>query len=259
MQTDACGRLTEAWDTAVATFLDGGPAIPPQFERWARGYQGRGRGEVVWDAFPEPFLGSLDRRPGGVFLALNPGRAHLDFQGRYGVFADEIRAAGSYATWAASWPYLRNPWVSAKGRNRHHASRLTFLRRWLHSEDLVGDAMVGFELYPWHSTSVTAAMKPDRNFVRQWVWEPLVELNAPVFAFGAACFHVLEDALGLKPVVCLGAGGKDYGSTVESRAVTVYKDDASGVTVIAERHQGGAGPPSSQETNRLHDALQAWT
>ena len=116
----ACSRLCSGWDEIVDAFLDGGPAAPARLKAWANSYQGRGRGSVVWEAFAEPFLGRLDQRPAGVVLALNPGIAHLDFQGRSGVFADEIRAMGSYTVGAASWPYLRDSWVVVKGRNRHH-------------------------------------------------------------------------------------------------------------------------------------------
>jgi hypothetical protein len=44
-----------------------------------------------------------------VFLALNPGVSHPEFQHRDGIFAEEIRQLGSYHAWAAGWPYLRHP------------------------------------------------------------------------------------------------------------------------------------------------------
>ncbi len=60
---------------------------------------------------------------------------------------------------AETWPYLRDPWIETKGANRHHGSRLQFLRRWYADERLRPERMVGFELYPWHSTSVTAPIR----------------------------------------------------------------------------------------------------
>ncbi len=253
----ACSRVVTAWDDAVRGFLAGASPVPQEMRRWADSYRGRGRGEVVWDAFPEPFLGRLGPGLVGVFFALNPGQAHLDFQGRDGVFADEIRTIGSYSGWAATWPYLRSPWVTEKGRNQHHASRFRFLCEWQNNPSLPPSAMAAFELYPWHSTAVTAAMRPNPHDVRRWVWEPVGELGAPVFAFGAPWFAVLEQ-LGLRAVARLGAGGNDYGSAVPSRAVAVYRDEATNVTVIAERHSGGAGPPSRVETERLRDAVVAY-
>jgi hypothetical protein len=106
-------ELTDYWDQAIGRFLAGGRAVPPDDRRmrsWFEAYRGRGRGEVNLDALPEPYQGALDRRPVGVFLGLNPGEANLDFQGRSGRFADEIRLHGTYSAWAATWPYLRDPW-----------------------------------------------------------------------------------------------------------------------------------------------------
>lgn len=46
--------------------------------------------------------------------------------------------------------------------------------------------MLLFELYPWHSTSVTAAIRPPAEIIDQFVWQPIAELPAQeVFAFGA--------------------------------------------------------------------------
>ena len=93
-----CAELTAYWDQAIDRFLAGGPAVPPdpRMRSWAEAYRGRGRGAVNLHALPEPYLGALDRQPVGVFLALNPGQAVLDFQGRWGLFADEIRRHGTY-------------------------------------------------------------------------------------------------------------------------------------------------------------------
>ena len=241
----------------MADFLAGGQGIPAPLRRWATSYQGRGRGVVKWDALPEPFLGPLTRKPVAVFLALNPGRADLRFQGRDGIFAEEIRAHASYSVWAASWPYLRKPWIEIKGKNRHHASRLQFLRTWTGDSALQGSAMVSFELYPWHSTVVRGAMRPDPSVVKEFIWEPIAELVAPVFAFGAPWFPILEEGLGLRCVDRLGHGGRAFGSAVARRSVAVFKSE-QGVTVIAEKHMGGAGPPSHKETLLLKKALMRW-
>lgn len=77
-----CAELTAYWDQAIGRFLGGGPAVPPdpRMRSWFETYRGRGRGEVNLNALPEPYQGALYRRPVGVFLALNPGQADLDFQ-----------------------------------------------------------------------------------------------------------------------------------------------------------------------------------
>ncbi|BAN04402.1 anti-phage DNA glycosylase Brig1 [Ilumatobacter coccineus] len=255
----AVERIQAGWNQYIERFLSGGGAVPPDLERWAESYQGTGTGAVEWDALPEPYLGDLRGDVRGVFLALNPGEAVLEFQGRDGVFADEIRGFGSYSDWASSWAYLRDPWVEVVGPNRHHRSRLKFLRRWVGEPTLPASAMVGFELYPWHSKAVKGAMRPPAAYVREWVWEPIAELDAPVFAFGAAWFDVLEHGLGLRVVARLGPGGEDYGSAVESRAVLVLRDEQTGVTVIAEKHMGSAGPPNADETDLLRAAVGRYT
>ena len=240
----------------VADFLAGGDDLVPTLRHWAASYRGSGTGQIEWDALPEPFLGPLTR-PRGVFLALNPGRADLAFQGRDGIFAREIRAAGSYSAWAASWPYLRDPWVAAKDTNRHHSSRLRFLRDWVGDRRLPESVMVGFELYPWHSARVTARMCPDQSVIEEFVWRPIVELGAPVFAFGAPWAPILEKDLGLQVVDRLGPGGRRYPTAIACRKVTVLKTD-NGVTVIAEQHAGSAGPPSREETAHLRQAVEGW-
>jgi hypothetical protein len=254
-----CAELTASWDRAIGRFLVDGPAVPPdpQMRSWAEAYRGRGRGAVTRDALPEPYLGALDRRPAGVFLALNPGQAVLDFQGRSGLFAAEIRRHGTYSAWAATWPYLRNPWVAAMGPNRHHTSRLKFLRTWTGQPTLTADAMVAFELYPWHSTAVTAPMRPDPGIVREFVWQPICELGAPVFAFGKPWFDLLEDKLGLQVVDRLGVGGRPYPTEVPSRRVLVLRDP-DGSVVIAERHLGSAAPPRRSEARVLREAIERW-
>ncbi|MDE0209024.1 MAG: hypothetical protein OXJ64_03995 [Boseongicola sp.] len=235
-----------------------GDALPAHLESWRGSYRGRGYGAIEPDAMPEPFLGALAPRPAGVFLALNPGQACLRFQGRDGIFAEEIRrSGGSFAKWAATWPYLRDPWIAANGPNRHHCARLRFLRYWTCDSDLSASAMTAFEMYPWHSTRVTASMKRGdaRDMIRQYVWRPVAELGAPVFAFGAPWFGILKSTPELRVVARLGVGGRDYGSRVPSRAVIVMQD-RDGLTVIAEKHSGGAGPPNRDETAILRDALK---
>jgi hypothetical protein len=245
----------EVWDDVVDAFLAGGRSLPDRLRLWAEGYRGTGDGVVQWDAFPEPFVGALDRRPLMIFLALNPGRASPEMQSSSGVLAEEIRRMGSYRAWAASWPFLREVWTSRKGRNKHHVSRLEFMRRWWHRPELTCEDMVGFELYPWHSIRVTAQMRPDPGVIREFVLAPIEELgNAPVFAFGAPWFAMFEKHLGLSVVARLGVGGLPYPTRVRDRAAVVFALP-NGASVIAVRQGGYAGPPSALETVLLQEAL----
>ena len=78
-----------------------------------------------------------------------------------------------------------------------------------------------------------------------------------MFAFGADWFPILTDGLRLEVVDRLGAGGRDYGSRVASRAVLVCRAPA-GNLVVAEKHTGGAGPPAADEIFRLKTALKPY-
>jgi hypothetical protein len=248
------------WNDVVAQFLVGEAALPDPLNRWFDSYRPAAAHPVGRDTLPEPYLGRLDRPPAGICLALNPGVPHIgnddkpDFQSRNGIFARDIQRAGTFRAWAETWPYFGEPWMSSIGASRHHCNHLTFLQHWHEDPSLTADAMVAFDLYPWHTTDVTAVLRPDPAIIRRYVWEPICELgNPPVFAFGAAWFSLLEH-LGLRELLRLGKGGKPYGSTIESRSVVVFRD-RSGIEVVAEKHSGRATPPNADEVARLRDAL----
>jgi len=257
---DALETLIGMWDDVVSQFLAGNADLPYPLDEWFDAYRPKAKPSVGRHALPEPYLGRLDRSPAGVCLALNPGAALIgkdnepDFQSRDGIFAQDIRRVGTFGAWAATWPYFGEVWTSRIGPSRHHRNRLAFLQHWHNDPSLTADAMVAFELYPWHTTSVATAIRPDPDTIRHLVWEPIWELgNPPVFAFGAAWFDLLE-SLGLRELLRLGKGGLPYGSAVESRTVAVFRD-RTGIEVVAEKHSGGATPPSADEVERLRDAL----
>ena len=254
----ACRAVSQLWDSVVDDFL-ASRETRASLMPWANSYRGKGEGAVDWDALPELFLGPLTK-PRGVFLALNPGQAYPCFHGLDGFFAREIREKyGSYTAWAASWPYFRDPWVARKEENQHHKRRLRFLRDWLDDGELIDSDMVSFELYPWHSPRLKGQLRKGgedvQELIQEFVWKPVKELGAPVFAFGTPWFSFLKNpVLGLDVVKKLGANGKRYGSRVESRSVLVLRD-SDGLTVIAAKHLGGAGPPSHEETICLREAF----
>jgi len=67
--------MADVWESVISDFLHGRRALPSPLDRWQASYRGGAAGKVELDAFPEPYLGGLDREPRMVFLALNPGRA----------------------------------------------------------------------------------------------------------------------------------------------------------------------------------------
>jgi hypothetical protein len=117
--------------------------------------------------------------------------------------------------------------------------------------------MVTFELYPWHSTAVTARMRPDPGVVREFIWQPIRQLGAPVFAFGKPWCDLLADGLGLQVMDRLGVGGRPYPTQAHSRAVLVLRDEDVPV-VVAEWHRGSARPPNPSETRLLREAIEPW-
>jgi len=253
----ARAHVAEVWDDVVDGFLAGDNHLPRDLEVWAGAYRGQGDGEVEWNALPEPYLGPLDRKPRAVFLALNPGASSPEMQSATGLLADEIRRMGSYRAWAASWPYLRDIWVKNMGRNRHHTGRLTFMRRWWDQPGLSADDMLSFELFPWHSPRLTAPIRPNPQVIREFVFAPIEELDAPpIFAFGAPWFSMLEDHLRLPVIARLGDGGRPYPTHVRDRAAIVCSLP-SGAVVIAVKQGGYAGSPSAPETLLLQEALMS--
>lgn len=182
---DGRARVSQLWDEEIGRWIAGDRVVSEDLRAWFNCYKGTGEGAPNLEAFPEPFLGDLFAEPKAVFLALNPGPVAPEFQYVSGIFVGEIRAMGSYSAWARSWPYLRDPW----GYNRHHHTRMGFLRRWYADSTLGGAEMLAFELYPWHSEILNARFRwtdKARHLVDRYVWQPISASGAEyVFGVGA--------------------------------------------------------------------------
>ncbi len=250
----ARARIADFWDELTAAWLAGEDPLPDPLPRWYASYEGRRDGQVGRDAFAEPYVGDLRGTPRMVILGLNPGRACLDFQGRNGIFAREIRERGSYSVWAAPFPYLGAEWSRVKGRNRYAWSRLRFAREWLEDRELAANQLLTLELYPWHSARVTAPIAPPADIIEDFVWQPLADIPVElVFAFGKPWLKVC-DALGLPEVGRWGHGGVDLGSPVASRAAVAFALP-SGQWMVVSWQSGYAGPPGSEDTLRLRERV----
>jgi hypothetical protein len=249
-------RVADFWDAVTVDWLDGNDVLPATLEPWFASYSGSRAGRVTREAFAEPYIGDLRGTPRFVTLGLNPGQAVLDFQARDGIFADAIREAGSYSAWAASQPYLGETWTRVHGRNRYVTGRLRFARGWLSNPDLTPSELLTFELYPWHSTRVTAPIVPPKDIVEEFVWQPLAEIPVDfVFAFGKPWLRACQE-LGLPELSRWGHGGQDFGSPVASRTVVVF-ELPSGQRVIVLWQSGYAGPPALDDAQRLRERLGA--
>lgn len=267
MTDQTVAPTVELWDAVIEQWLAGGPSSPDELAPWLGCYGGRGHHAVVPEALPEPWFGDLARTPAMVFLALNPGQPFLgaetwrdgslmpDLQSRDGVFADEIRAAGSYSSWARHFP----DWATlAPSPNTFFTSRLRFAQDWCERPDLVLDDCVNAELYPWHSYRFSAGQfRPGAEataMIDRYVLAPIAAMGCPnVFAFGAAWAKILP-TLGFEAVFDLSTrAGDTWPGAPKDRVVTVFGRD--GLRIVAEYHSGGAGPPKRDAVAPLRERI----
>jgi hypothetical protein len=253
----ACAAVATFWDQHINAWLAGEDPMSGTLRRWFDGYDGAWPDHATRKGFPEPYLGDLlghVTTPRMVFLAFHPGEYVPQFQARDGIFADEIRQRGSYSAWARTQPYLRTPWIREMGRkrSRFYTTHQSFAQRW--SEDTAAaDNMLIFEAYPWHITTARVRLDPSSDIIEEFVWQPVAEFPVQdIFGFGRTWERLASRTLPLREA--LGAGGRDYGSSVASRAVRIY-ELPSGQRLIVEWHPGGVGPPSESEVAVLRKAL----
>jgi hypothetical protein len=252
----ALARLSQLWDEVTEDFMRGKPTnVRPALCSYFNSY--RRPKEVQLDGFCEPFLGCLDRKPKMVFLSLNPGALQpawqaLKHEGRPGTFVSEIRRAGSYTRWAAEWSYLKEPWqsyIAARHGANHHLVRFQFMKAWFGDDRLTPQDRVDFELYPWHSRTFNGrALNLEAALLREFIWDPLRELEAPlVFAFGHWWWKHLSQ-LGVEVIARLGDEvGRPVGLGYRSgaRQGIVIGRLPHGGLVVAEKHSGPPpGPPA---------------
>lgn len=246
--TDLRG-LVEYWDQHIRRWIDGDTDVPAELTPWFDSYRGSGRGEVRVDVFPEPYTGRLlGNNAPIVMLGLNPGAAVPRFQSPGGVFFQQLQSS-AYHEWASTVPYASTEWESFAGPNRFYQNRFSFARRLLDDNDWPSADGVFFELYPWHSSGVTAAMNPPASLVREYLFEPIAGLDAShVFAFGKPWFAVAE-RLGL-------GSGRDFAASwrTPSRVARAYALPG-GQDLIVMSQNGYAGPPGAEDTLTLARAL----
>lgn len=111
-------ELTALWDGHIRDWMNGEASSDSRLLRWQETYRGKGEGAVDFAAMPEPWIGDPSAAPGVVLMGMNPGSVNKEFQHRGGIFPNEIDDlyGGSWANWAKSSPYLRDPWRSANKR-----------------------------------------------------------------------------------------------------------------------------------------------
>jgi len=247
--------VSDFWDAHTAAWLAGEDPLTGNLSRWLRSYEGTGRGAVTRDGFVEPYQGDLLGCEGQlrvVILGLNPGQYFPDLQSRQGLFAAEIKQAGSYSAWVRDHPYDNKTWLARHRPNRYYLARLGFTRRWLCDPAATYNAMLIFEMYPWHSTGLTGHIHPPPDVIDQFVWQPIRETGIEhVFAFGAPWAR-LARLLDLQVLECSDAVVATTAATWP--AVPLFALPG-GQALVAESHLGSAGPPRKDEVERLRAAL----
>lgn len=245
----ALSDLVEFWDSEIDCWVKGDTAVSARLRPWFESYSGKGHGEVRLDVFPEPYTGRLlDNRAPVVMLGLNPGAAVPTFQAPGGVFFEQLQTM-RYSEWATTVPYASPEWESRVGRNRFYQNRFAFARRLLNDAAWPASDGVFFELYPYHSSGVTAAMTPPGDVLREFVLDPIGELDTQqVFAFGKPWF-------GVPARIALPAGRELTAEwSTPSREARIYPLP-SGQDLIVMAQNGYAGPPGAADTEALARSL----
>jgi hypothetical protein len=128
----------------------------------------------------------------------------------------------------------------------------------LQKPELQWDDVLNVELYPWHSHAF-GRFKPTEqsiDLIRRYVLGPVAELQPRwVFAFGAPWFDVLTRLGFAKQVIVSTRRGDRWPGAPKDREIASFT--ISELTIVAERHQGSAGPPKDAEVVGLRDILAA--
>lgn len=191
-------ELKRFWDDAVAVWMGGGSAVPPELARVFASYRATGAAtRPDPDAMPEPWIGDLPHNPGVVRFALNPGEVSQQFQAREGRYPGEIhdRFGGSWSAWASSAPYLRSDWQRHMGPNKFWLETRKVIRAWT-GEHVADSRLVSVELYPWHSKGFDASkLSIDDGYVREFILEPLQSVGVRLALAGGKSYWALLERL----------------------------------------------------------------
>lgn len=262
-ESDPRCRLARLWDAEIHRWLQGERQPSAELRPWFNIYNGTGDGAPNLEAFPEPFLGDIFGAPRAVFLALNPGPVYEEFQYTRGTFVNELREQ-SYTQWAARWRYLDEGKPRVEGGLKFHGKRFRFLQRWVDDSSLGRDAMLAFELYPWHSQKLNAPFRLgsiSRSLIRRYIWEPIDASGARyIFGVGAPWLRLLPD-LGLQVLghIATPAKARDRDEVVGfscERRVVVCKTERGAVALGMQTFGGFPAPPNPDDTRILKEALQ---
>ncbi len=227
--------------------------LPEPLHRWRQAYQGI----VDLSGYPEGFLGDLrgeKREPRILVLGLNPGVAYPELTGPDGKWTRIIKDKTYSRCSEQRVPYGDEDWKRVQGQdNPFWRNLVMFARRWLNNHRAGVADILCFEMFPFHSPNLTHAIRPPRNLIESYVWQPLREMGENVvFAFGKGWLNVCAEC-GLSHIASYGKTGEDsYGKTREllrdatngNWQVEIYSLSKSpGKRIVVSWQQGYAGPP----------------
>jgi len=197
------------WDQVLQLWISGEEHRVAGLPAWFASYKGTGAGKLDLSTYPDPYVGDLR---GGthkirlVTLGLNPGTGYAELQGPEGVWTNRIAELGYSHCFQRSPAEDPETWIALHGKpSLYWKNLITFGRRWLQDDSISVHNILNLELYPWHSTKLTAAITPPPDAIAEYVWGPVQEVDTEVvFAFGKPWFDAC-DTLKLPKIRSWGA------------------------------------------------------
>ncbi|WP_437605088.1 hypothetical protein WMF20_28365 [Sorangium sp. So ce834] len=258
-------RVADVWDAYVGAWIEGDDALDAWLKdqdttvardltAWQNSYTGTGRGALDLTCFPDPFTGDLrgvNGEPLLVVLGLNPGVGYPKLHGRDGIWTNRIREASFSRCFERSPPGDRN-WLELHGRESvYWRNLIRFGQRWC-GDGFTFRQLLNFELYPWHSNSLTAGLRCPPEVVDRYVFQPLAEVETRyVFAFGRGWDDVCR-GLGLPVVRRYGDGADPFpGASSPGWTVVVFRSATMAAPIIVSWQHGYAGPPGERRLETL--------
>jgi len=180
-----------------------------------------------------------------VTLGLNPGVAYDEILSRCGIWTKRIAEQGYSYCFTRSPPTDPVVWRELHGTTSRYWDRLIkFAQRWLSDPNADVQDILNFELYPWHSKSLTAGIETPAYLVERYIFEPIAEIDvSEVFAFGAPWFKVAGNLMQTRSVRQKMAPSKVLGDSDSAYWTMGLYELPSQQTLVVSSQSGSAGPP----------------
>lgn len=262
--------LADFWDAYIRAWIEGEeeltrwlsiqkPSTTGDLKRWKASYKGSGKGVLDLSCFPDPYVGDLrglDGEPKMICLGLNPGIGYPRLQGREGLWTNRIRESSYSACPDRSVPGDPAEWLrDHKKESPYWLKLLNFGKRW-HGNEFTYKDILNIELYPWHSSCLTAGLNCPGDIISKYILQPISEFDCKlVFAFGKSWEKICVEA-GLLVVKRCGTGGNPFpGVDCPGWTVVVFKSPVSPALIIVSWQKGYAGPPGQERIRTLKTLL----